>query len=136
VEIDGTFHDGPDIEEKSTYNPAAEVGVGVGVVIPLTGTLIAADIVNYSAPDTSDMDKFDPNELNTYNDLHLGIEQGVLFNTVMLRMGYYNDGPSQDSYYTYGLGVYLGQLNIGVAAANSQNDMNNSLAMAQIGATF
>jgi len=119
----------PDV--KSTYTPPAEVGVGVGVVVPITGTLIAVDLENYSFPDENN-----ENKSASYTDTHIGLEQGVLFNLVMLRAGYYTDGPSEDSYYTYGLGFNLGPVSLGVAAANSVKDSINSVACAQLGAAF
>jgi hypothetical protein len=116
---------------KSTYTPPTEVGVGVGVVIPITGTLIAVDLENYSFPEDNNQ-----NKSASYTDTHIGLEQGVLFNLVMLRAGYYTDGPTEDSYYTYGLGFNLGPASLGIAAANSVKDSINSVACAQLGAAF
>lgn len=126
VATDGTMTDvGAETEVKSTDTLAPEIGVGVGFVVPITGTLIAVDAENYSVPD----DK-------SYNDYHIGLEQGFLFNMVMLRAGYFTDGPTEDTYYTYGLGLSAGPLNLGVAAANSQVDMARSISTAQIGLSF
>ena len=119
----------PDV--KSTYTPPAEVGVGVGVVVPITGTLIAVDLENYSFPDENN-----ENKSASYTDTHIGLEQGVLFNLVMLRAGYFTESPTEDSYYTYGLGFNLGPVSLGVAAANSVKDSVNSIASVQLGAAF
>jgi hypothetical protein len=123
--------EGAETEQKSTYTPPAEVGVGVGVVVPITGTLIAVDLENYSFPEDNN-----ENKATSYTDTHIGLEQGVLFNLVMLRAGYFTDGPAEDTYYTYGLGFNLGPASLGVAAANSVKDSVNSIASVQLGAAF
>jgi len=123
--------EGEEVEEKTSYTPAPEVGVGVGVVVPITGTLIACDLENYSFPD-----KGNKNKSVSYTDTHIGIEQGFLFNFVMLRLGYYTDGPAEDTFYTWGMGLNLGPATMGIAAANSPNDCNNSMGMAQMGMAF
>jgi hypothetical protein len=118
-------------DARSTYNPPAEVGVGAGIVIPITGTLLAMDLENYSSPDPDH-----PKESLSHTDTHLGVEQGVLFNMVMLRAGYYTYGVTADSFWTYGLGFNLGPVDLGVAAANSVKDSNNSISSAQLGMAF
>jgi len=123
--------EGTEETQKSTYTPPTEVGIGVGVIIPITGTLIAVDLENYSFPEDNNQ-----NKSASYTDTHIGLEQGVLFNLVMLRAGYYTDGPTEDSYYTYGLGFNLGPVSLGIAAANSVKDSINSVASAQLGAAF
>jgi hypothetical protein len=123
--------EGAETETKSTFTPPAEVGVGVGVVVPITGTLIAVDLENYSFPEDNNQ-----NKSASYTDTHIGLEQGVLFNLVMLRAGYYTESPTEDSYYTYGLGFNMGPVSLGVAAANSVKDSVNSIASVQLGAAF
>jgi len=123
--------EGVETEQKSTFTPPAEVGVGVGVVIPITGTLVAVDLENYSFPEDNNQ-----NKSASYTDTHIGLEQGVLFNLVMLRAGYFTESPTEDSYYTYGLGFNLGPVSLGVAAANSVKDSVNSIASVQLGAAF
>ena len=123
--------EGAETELRSTYTPPAEVGIGVGVVIPITGTLIALDLENYSFPEDNN-----ENKATSYTDTHIGLEQGFFFNLVMLRAGYYTDGPSEDSFYTYGLGFNMGPVNLGIAAANSVKDSINSIASLQLGAAF
>jgi len=118
-------------EQKSTYTPPAEVGVGVGVVVPITGTLIALDLENYSIPEDNN-----ENKSTSYTDTHIGLEQGFFMNLVMLRAGYFTDKPTEDNYYTFGLGFNLGPVNLGIAAANSVKDSINSIASAQLGAAF
>jgi hypothetical protein len=126
VAPDGTFTDvGAETQKKTTDTLAPETGIGVGVSIPLIGTLIAADAENYSVPG----DK-------SYDDFHLGIEQGMLANLVMLRLGYYTDGPAEDTFYTYGIGLNMGPATIGIAAANSSKDSVNSVSSAQLGVAF
>jgi hypothetical protein len=127
----GDVTDEAETETRSTYSPAPEVGIGAGIVIPITGTLIACDFENYSSPDKGNL-----RESISYTDTHIGIEQGVLFNLVMLRCGYFTYGAMEDSYYTYGLGLNAGPLNMGLAAANSVTDSRNSSNMAQIGMSF
>jgi len=130
VAPDGKIDDsGDSVDEKSSYSPAPEVGVGLGITLPLTGTLIACDIENYSYPDNS-------TRAESYNDFHFGVEQGFFFNLVMLRLGYFNYGPAEDTFLTYGLGFNAGPVNLGLAAANSQKDFNSSIAMAQLGMAF
>lgn len=123
--------EGPETETKTTYSPAPEIGVGAGFVVPLTGTLIACDLENYSLPTNGDY-----NKSTSYSDTHIGIEQAVLFNIVMLRLGYFTYGPTEDTFYTYGLGINLGPVSLGASAANSSKDSVNSMAMAQLGAAF
>lgn len=123
---DGKISDaGPETETKTSKTLAPETGVGVGVTIPITGTLLAADAENYSIPG----DK-------SYDDFHLGVEQGFFLNMVMLRAGYYTDGPTEDTFYTYGLGFNMGPVSLGVAAANSTKDSINSVSSAQVGVAF
>jgi len=123
---DGTITDaGAETEVKSSDTLAPETGIGVGISLPLIGTLIAVDAENYSVPG----DK-------SYTDTHIGLEQGLFFNALMLRAGYYTDGPTEDTFYTYGFGLNLGPANIGVAAANSVNDSINSVSEAQLGVAF
>ena len=123
--------EGPETETKTTYIPAPETGIGAGFIVPITGTLIACDLENYSMPEDGNL-----NKSASYSDTHIGIEQGLLFNTVMLRLGYFTFGPTEDTFYTYGLGINMGPVSIGAAAANSSLDSVNSMAMAQIGASF
>jgi len=118
-------------EQKTTYNLPPEVGVGAGLAIPLTGTLVAVDLENYST-----LDPDHPSKSESYTDTHIGIEQGILMNVVMLRLGYFTYSPNSDSFYTYGLGLNLGPCNIGIAAANSAKDSKNSASMAQVGVAF
>jgi len=118
-------------EQKTTYNPPPEVGVGAALAIPLTGTLVAVDLENYSGPDPDS-----PSKTKSYTDTHIGIEQGILMNIVMLRLGYFSYSPNSDNFYTYGLGLNLGPCNIGISAANSAKDSKDSQAMAQIGIAF
>ncbi len=126
VAPDGTITDvGAETSAKTTDTLAPETGIGVGVSIPLIGTLLAADAENYSVPG----DK-------SYDDFHLGVEQGMLANLLMLRIGYYTDGPAEDSFYTYGIGLNLGPATIGIAAANSSKDSVNSVSSAQLGVAF
>jgi hypothetical protein len=126
VAPDGTLTDvGSETSAKTTNTLAPETGIGVGVSIPLIGTLLAADAENYSVPG----DK-------SYDDIHLGVEQGILANLLMLRIGYYTDGPAEDTFYTYGLGLNFGPASIGVAAANSAKDSANSMSSAQVGVAF
>lgn len=127
----GNVTEGAEVDTNTTYTPAPETGIGAGVVIPITGTLIACDLENYSAPD-----KGNPNNSISYTDTHIGIEQGILFNTIMLRFGYFTYGAADDTFYTMGLGVNAGPASLGVAAANSVKDSNNSVAMAQLGVAF
>ncbi len=133
AQVDGsaksTTTDQPDV--RSTYNPPTQVGIGAGIVIPVTGTLLAMDLENYSAPDTDH-----PNESISHTDTHIGVEQPVLFNIVKLRAGYFNYGVTADSFWTYGLGLNMGPVDLGVAAANSVTDCNNSIASAQVGMAF
>lgn len=124
-------NEGDETETKTTYTPAPEIGVGAGFVVPITGTLIACDLENYSLPENGNY-----NKSTSYTDTHIGIEQGILFNIVMLRLGYFTDLPAEDTFYTYGLGFNLGPVNLGLAAANSSKDSNNSIGMAQLGAAF
>jgi len=126
VAADGTLTDvGAETEVKSSDTLAPETGIGVGFSLPIIGTLIAVDEENYSvAGDKS------------YTDTHIGLEQGLFFNAVMLRAGYFTDGPTEDTFYTYGLGLKMGPADIGFAAANSVNDSTNSLASAQVGVAF
>lgn len=123
--------EGPEIEDKASYTPAPEVGVGVGVLIPITGTLIAWDLENYSAPDNGNI-----NMSNSFTDTHIGIEQGMFFNAVMFRLGYFTYGAAEDSFYTWGFGFNAGSATMGLAAANSVKDSNNSIASVQVGAAF
>jgi len=123
--------EGAETEQKSTYAPPTEVGVGAGVVVPITGTLVAMDLENYSLPE-----KNNENKSASYTDTHIGIEQGFFLNLLMLRLGYYTDGPAEDTYYTYGLGLNMGPASVGIAAANSSKDSNNSIGMAELGVEF
>ena len=125
VGTDGTITDvGAETETKTSDTLAPEVGIGVGVSMPLTGTLVAVDAENYSvAGDKS------------YDDFHVGIEQGVM-GLLVCRAGYFTYGPTEDSYYTYGLGLNLGPASLGVAAANSTKDCINSVSSAQLGVAF
>ena len=121
-------------EQKSTSSsvPPPEVGIGVGITVPITGTLIAVDLENYSFPE----DGYNKNKSDTYTDTHIGIEQGFLMNLVMLRCGYFTDKFAEDNFYTLGLGLNLGPATAGVATANSEKDSNNSLTSAQVGIAF
>jgi hypothetical protein len=123
--------EGAETETKSTYTPPTEVGIGAGVIVPITGTLVALDLENYSLPENNN-----ENKSASYTDTHIGIEQSLFLNLLMLRAGYYTYGPAEDSFYTYGLGLNLGPANIGVAAANSVKDSVNSIASAQLGVAF
>jgi hypothetical protein len=122
---DGTLTDvGNETSDTSADTIPPEVGIGVGVSLPVTGTLVAVDAENYGiAGDKS------------YDDFHVGIEQGLM-GTILLRAGYFTDGPAEDAFYTYGLGFNLGPANIGFAAANSTKDSVNSVASAQVGVAF
>jgi hypothetical protein len=121
----------PQPDKKTTYSPAPEIGVGVGVVVPITGTLIAVDLENYSFPENNNQ-----NKSASYTDTHIGLEQGVLFNLVMLRAGYCTYTPTEDTFYTYGIGFNLGPVNLGAAAANSVKDSADSVGEVQLGASF
>ena len=131
VDTSGQITDGTETEKKSSYTPAPETGVGVGVVVPITGTLIACDLENYSYPDNNNV-----NKSTAFTDTHIGIEQGFFFNLVMLRLGYFSYGAGEDNFYTYGMGINAGPASINLAAANSQKDFQNSIAMTQIGIAF
>jgi hypothetical protein len=123
---DGTITDvGTETSAKTTNTLAPETGIGVGVALPLLGTLVAADAENYSVPG----DK-------SYDDIHIGVEQGVLANLLMFRLGYFTDGPADDTFYTYGIGLNLGPASLGIAAANSSKDSVNSVSSAQVGVAF
>ena len=125
VDASGNLTDsGAETSATSNSTLAPEVGIGIGVSVPVFGTLIAVDGENYGV----DGDK-------TYNDIHIGLEQPIL-GTVVVRAGYFTDGPTDDTFYTYGLGLNLGPANIGVAAANSTKDSLNSVASAQVGLAF
>jgi hypothetical protein len=129
LESDGSISDvGDETVSKKTYNPDPEYGVGVGVVIPITGTLIACDIEQYSLPTNLSSTKTDQ-----FTDVHIGIEQGFLFNLVMVRFGHFSYTPDKDEYYTWGLGLNAGPANIGISAANSVHDSNNSVVSYQVG---
>ncbi|MFH1709738.1 MAG: hypothetical protein ABH860_01540 [bacterium] len=123
--------DGAETETKSTYTPPVEIGIGVGVVVPIIGTLIAVDLENYSLPENNNQ-----NKSTTYTDTHIGIEQGILADILKLRAGYYTYGPTSDAFYTCGLGLNLGPLSIGAAVANSTKDASDSLVSAQLGMAF
>jgi len=127
----GDVNPGTETETKTTYTPAPETGIGVGVVVPITGTLIACDLENYSMPKNGDLNKSE-----SFTDTHIGIEQGMLFNMVMLRFGYFTYSAFEDSFYTWGIGFNAGPASLGVASANSVADSNNSVAMAQLGLAF
>jgi hypothetical protein len=118
---------GLETSSKGTENLAPEVGIGFGIGLPDTGTLIALDMVNYSYPDKNDLN----NSIST-NDLHIGVEQSI-FNAVLLRAGYFNYSPTSDTFYTYGVGMNIAPFDIGVAVANSQKDQNSSSSLIQIG---
>ena len=129
---DGTITGGsPDTVKKYTEKPGPETGIGVGIVFPLTGTLIACDVENYSLEET-----INSNKKTSYNDIHLGLEQGFLFNIIMLRMGHFTYGPTKEGYLTYGLGINVGPASIGIAAANNQKTMSKDIVMAQLGVSF
>jgi hypothetical protein len=132
VDALGNVTEGPETKSTSSYIPPPEAGIGVGVVVPITGTLIAVDLENYSFP----KDGYNTNKSETYNDTHIGIEQGFLMNIVMLRLGYFTYGPDEDTYYTCGLGLNLGPASLGVAAANSTKNSDNSATSAQFGIAF
>jgi hypothetical protein len=125
VAPDGTLTDvGAETSATTNDTLPPETGIGVGVSLPVTGTLIAVDAENYSIPD----DK-------SYNDFHVGIEQPLL-GLLVCRAGYFTYGPTEDTYYTYGFGLNVGPANIGLAAANSTKDSNFSVASAQVGVAF
>jgi hypothetical protein len=129
IDGSGTFTAGGlETSSKSTNTIAPEVGIGIGFGIPITGTLIACDLENYSYPDNGNA-----NRSKTANDLHIGIEQGILFNALMLRVGYFNYAPTDDTFYTCGVGMNAGLLSIGIAEANSQKDSTASSLLVQIG---
>lgn len=110
---------------------APEVGVGFGFGNPETGTLVALDVENYSYADSGNK-----NQSLSATDIHLGVEQGLIFNGVVLRAGYFNYSPTNDIFYTYGVGVNAGPLNVGLAATNSQKDENASSSLIQVGITL
>jgi len=132
VDALGNVTEGAEVTTKSTFAPPPEVGIGVGVVVPITGTLVAVDLENYSFPE----DGYNINKSESYTDTHIGIEQGFFMNLVMLRCGYFTYKPADDNYYTLGLGLNLGPASIGVASANSVKDSNDSTTSAQLGAAF
>lgn len=129
--VTGDTTEDAETETKSSHTLPPEVGIGVGVLIPLTGTLIAYDMENYSAADPDH-----PNKTDSYTDTHIGVEQGMYFNILMLRGGYYTYGPTQDSFFTYGLGLNMGPLSLGFAAANSVKNSRDSISSAQLGMAF
>ncbi len=136
VTTEGEILEGEDESEvKKSETIAPEIGIGTGVVIPITGTLIAVDMENYSAPEKGNV-----NKSQSFTDMHVGIEQGFFLNLVMLRMGYCGYGAGDngdgDAYWTYGMGFNLGPANLGIAAANSVKDSNSSIAQYQLGAAF
>jgi hypothetical protein len=120
-----------EVDDHKTITPAPQTGIGAGVIIPITGTLVAMDLENYSTYDNGSLTK-----TTSYTDTHFGVEQGMFFNTVMLRAGYYTYGPTSDTFYTYGLGFNMGPASLGLAAANSVKDCVNSMCMAQMGVAF
>ena len=129
IDGSGTFTaSGLETSSKSTNTIAPEVGVGMGFGNINTGTLVAVDLENYSYADNGNA-----NRSKTANDLHIGIEQGILFNLVMLRVGYFNYAPTDDTFYTYGVGMNMGPLSLGMAEANSQKDSTASSLLVQVG---
>jgi hypothetical protein len=132
----GDITDEAEVQTKNSEAPAPEVGVGAAIIVPITGTLIAMDLENYSSPDLSDPDKINLKVKESYTDTHIGVEQGILFNLIMLRAGYYTDSPNQDTYITYGIGINGGPASLGLAASNSQKDFHNSMAMIELGLAF
>jgi len=123
--------EGPETKTTVSRTPAPETGIGVGVVVPITGTLIACDLENYSFPDNEN-----ENKSESFTDTHIGVEQGFFFNAVMLRGGYFTYGANDDTFYTYGIGFNAGPADLGFAAANSVKDSHNSIAEAQLGVAF
>lgn len=131
VDNDGTVNKGTKTKSTNNVTVAPEVGAGAAVMVPITGTLLALDMENYSYPDEKK-----PEVKDTYTDTHFGIEQGLLMNLIMLRAGYFTYGPDSDTYLTYGLGINIVGGNIGLAAVNSQNDFHKSQAVAELGYAF
>jgi hypothetical protein len=113
--------------KKGTDTIAPEVGIGFGIGMPATGTLIALDVENYSYPDQNDL-----NQSISTNDIHIGLEQGI-FNAIVLRGGYFTYGPTSDTFYTYGIAMNIYPFDIGMAAANSSKDKNSSSTLIQVG---
>jgi hypothetical protein len=131
VDALGNVTEGTDSDTKKTFTPAPETGIGAGIIFPLTGTLVAVDLENYSAFDDGSLTKS-----SSYTDTHIGIEQALYLNMVVLRAGYFTYGAMSDAFYTYGLGLNFGPANLGIAASNSTKDSRDSMNMAQIGVSF
>lgn len=131
VNPDGTVTEGASAKVTENDTPAPEVGVGAALLVPITGTLVALDLEDYSYPDLTD-----PTIKKSYTDTHFGLEQGFFFNAVMLRAGYFTFSPDEDTYYTYGIGINIGPGELGFAAANSQADFHKSQALAELGLSF
>ncbi|MFC1767872.1 hypothetical protein ACFLZ2_04930 [Candidatus Margulisiibacteriota bacterium] len=119
----GTVETTGEIKRTGNTSLPMEVGVGVASIIPATGTILAADMEMYGLNNTS------------YTDLHLGVEQKLLFNVLALRMGYYTYGPLSDSYYTIGAEINMG-FELGISSANSVTDSTNNVIMFGFGSAI
>jgi len=121
--ITGTVESGAETKLKASSSLPTELGIGLAGIVPSTGTIIAGDLEYYSRNDTS------------YTDLHLGVEQKLLFNALALRLGYFTYGALSDAFITYGVELDLG-FSLGFAAANSTKAVENSMAIVGFGTVF
>jgi hypothetical protein len=120
--------------ESTTRGPdtvAPEVGIGFGITMPETDTLVALDVENYSYADNGNL-----NKSLIANDIHIGVEQAILFNGLVFRAGYFSYSPTKDTFFTYGLAMNIYPFDFGMAASNSQKDQSASSALIQLGVTL